>query len=115
MQFIFGVSFKLMCACSLTVHPFYFLLVLPRTATEGPVQQSTGWFIYYSMIDTVVLSLKGSELVFNMFLSVLAAQRAGDHVLKLLMTSHVLVSDAGMCPMLKLRPAVHLHVTFIRN
>lgn len=43
------------CACSLTVvHPFYFFyIVLPRTATEGHVQQSTGWFIYYSMIQTV--------------------------------------------------------------
>ncbi len=57
---------------------------------------------------------KGSKLVLT-FLSVLAAQRDGDHDLKLLMTSDVLYSDSGMFPMLTFRPAVHLLVTFIRN
>jgi len=55
-------------------------------------------FIY--LIQTVFIFPfpNQSKLVFNTFLSVLAAQRDGDHVLKHLMMSHVLENDTGMCP-----------------
>lgn len=56
------------------------------------------------------ISLKEASF-FNTFPSLLAGQRDGDHVLKILMMSHVLESDTGTCPMLMHRPVVTLHVT----
>lgn len=97
------------CTCGLTV-PLYFSSFLHGGRRPSTVKHRL--VLIYFIIQTVVLYPKGSKLLFDTLPSVLAAQRDGDHVLKLLMMSHVLESDTGTCPCWSIDLFSALHVIF---